>query len=340
MISANTSVTVTATPATAGGVVYSFAYWQKGDERITTNPYTFNINAHIPSMQAVFTRVVEVSDLSDGAGSATSPTLRYALTNAVDGDTIRLTGVNAGVSTVSVSSVLPEITKSVTIEGNGVVLTRTFEGAYNTQLLRITGTTALVNISRVHFKDGRANDYGAGIYNNGTLTLESCIFSGNQTSTTGTSQAGAINNNSGDLTIRGCTFYGNSTGTWGGGAIYVQGGALTLTGNLFYGNTGGSDTRAYPVVNPSNRTVTGSYNVVDVALGASTGQAGWAAGTGDTTFTDLSISGVPIDTTSFAPVNNAGLKVVPSGLANFPATYFNGTARTFPGAPGAVAAAP
>jgi hypothetical protein len=340
MISANTSVTVTATPATAGGVVYSFAYWQKGDERITGNPYTFNINAHIPSMQAVFTRVVEVSDLSDGAGSATSPTLRYALTNAVNGDTIRLTGVNAGVSTVSLSSVLPEITKSVTIEGNGVVLTRTFTGANNTQLLRITGTTAVVNISRVHFKDGRATDYGTGIYNSGMLTLESCIFSGNQT-TSSSSQAGAINNsNSGELTIRGCTFYGNSTGTYGGGAIYMNSGALTptltLTGNLFYGNTGGS----YPVV-MSYDTVNGSYNVVEVNFGTASGQAGWAAGTGDTTFTDLSISGIPIDTTSFAPVNNAGLKaVVPSGLANFPATYFDGTARTFPGAPGAVAAAP
>jgi hypothetical protein len=53
------------------------------------------------------------------------------------------------------------------------------------------------------------------------------------------------------------------------------------------------------------------------------------------TFTALGISGVPFDTTTFAPVS--GLQnVLPSAPEGFPATDFNGATRDFPGAPGAV----
>jgi hypothetical protein len=105
---------------------------------------------------------------------------------------------------------------------------------------------------------------------------------------------------------------------------------LTLTGNIFYGNS-------TDVVNKSNGTIIASYNVVDAAFGTGTTQAGWDAGTGDTTFGDLSISGDPFDLTTFFPVS--GLQspgVLPSALPGFPATDFYGETRTFPGAPGAV----
>jgi hypothetical protein len=82
-------------------------------------------------------------------------------------------------------------------------------------------------------------------------------------------------------------------------------------------------------------TVIASYNVVDAAYGTGTDQAGWAAGTGDRTFTDLGVTGDPFDTTTFVPV--AGLSsVLPSAPPDFPATDFYGANRTFPGAPGAV----
>jgi hypothetical protein len=86
----------------------------------------------------------------------------------------------------------------------------------------------------------------------------------------------------------------------------------------------------------ANGSVSASYNVVDVAYGTGSGQAGWAAGTGDTTLTALSISGDPFNTTTFVPVSGLG-SVVPSGLTDYPAQDFNGATRTFPNAPGAVA---
>jgi hypothetical protein len=108
---------------------------------------------------------------------------------------------------------------------------------------------------------------------------------------------------------------------------------LTLTGNLFYENSAASH-----VVYLDNATIIASYNVVDVSFGTGSAQSGWTAGTGDTTFDALSITGDPFDTTSFVPVGALQSPGVLPGTrpADFPATDFYGNSRTFPGAPGAV----
>jgi predicted outer membrane repeat protein len=177
---------------------------------------------------------------------------------------------------------------------------------------------------------------GGAIYNTGILTLESCIFSGNQTTVSYASGGALYSANT--LTVRGCTFYGNTAG-YQGGAVYfsASGKTLTLTGNLFYGNTA----PVYPVVRNNSGTISASYNVADAAFGTGNTQTGWAAGTGDTTFTALGITGSPfVNTTSFVPVpalQSPGVLPSPAP-AGFPATDFYGAARTFPGAPGAVSA--
>jgi hypothetical protein len=92
------------------------------------------------------------------------------------------------------------------------------------------------------------------------------------------------------------------------------------------------------VRNNSFGPVDASYNVVDVALGTGSAQAGLAAGTGDTTFALLGIAGDPFNTTTFEPVTALRSPgVLPSTRpADFPETDFNGATRNFPGAPGAV----
>ena len=62
----------------------------------------------------------------------------------------------------------------------------------------------------------------------------------------------------------------------------------------------------------------------------------FAAATGDTTFSALSISGDPVNTSTFVPVAGLGAVLPATAPAGFPLTDFNGAARTFPGAPGAV----
>jgi predicted outer membrane repeat protein len=202
--------------------------------------------------------------------------------------------------------------------------------------MNITAAAGSVTISRLWFKDGGGasyNNYGGAIsIDTGTLTLESCIFSGNQTGYPG----GAISNR-GTLNVKGCTFVSNSSPSYNGGAIYSSSGTLTLTGNLFYGNTANS----YPVVYRGGGTVSsGGYNVVDVALGGGSAYSGWTAVTGDTTIEDLLGANttspfIDIDTLDLAPKSE--LSIIPADFAdNMPATDFYGNTRTWPGAPGAV----
>jgi hypothetical protein len=333
------SVEITASPF-AG---HEFSHWEVNGVSDTTsgNPLTLaSLSAHT-LVKAVFLGLV-VDTFTDETGSATiGGTLRYALTNFQDDDeSITFIGVEPGTTAIELTSVLPAITRNVTIEGKGITLTRASSWTGNTgtsQLLYISNSSANVTIRQAHFKKGAATTAGGAINNMGTLTLESCIFSENTSLSCGAVYSANT------LTIRGCTFYLN-TGLTGSGAVYFSaaGKTLTLTGNLFYGNstTVPSGTqRPVAWVAGSGATVSGSYNVVNVAFGTASGQAGWTGGTGDATLDSLSISGVPFDTTTFVPVSGLG-SVLPSAPADFPAKDFYDTTRTFPNAPGAVSVEP
>ncbi|GHV70371.1 hypothetical protein AGMMS49928_17880 [Spirochaetia bacterium] len=325
------SVTITADPSANS----SFVYWLVDVDGVksvdTSNPRTFTMTVHT-TVQAVFSRVVRVTNLGDTNGSASTVTLRYALANAEDGNTIRFSEglVQPGTSVIALNSPLPIITKSITIEGNGVTITPGASWSGDESMLGISSIGKTVNISRVHFKDGLTGEDGAAIYVNdrAALNLESCIFSGNQADYGG----GAIYNYGGTLTVKGCTFYGNSAlaPDVGGGVIFNTG-TVTLTGNLFYGNTAAN----YPVVRNSYSSVTsGGYNVVDAALGASNDQSGWTAGAGDKT-----ISAMPVSPLTFRLLSGSGaanvLTTLPSG---YPAVDFYGNAVTAGAAAGAVQA--
>jgi predicted outer membrane repeat protein len=322
-------VTVTATPAEGYGL-----YWLVDGINVgEVNPLVLTVTDHT-KVQAVFA-VLIVNKFTDETGSAEIPgTLRYALTNVQNGDIVRLSNVTPGQTLIKLTGRLPDIYRNISIEGNGVTLTR--DAAWttyneNSQLMCIPNGT--VTISGIHFKDGRAKDGGAIRKNNGELTLESCIFSGNQASNQSevTSSGGAVYNSSGNLTVKGCTFYKNSSTR--GGAIYVSSGTLTLTGNLFYGNTVSADWGL--IVNTSFGTKVPSYNVVE-AYGTGDNQAGWNAGTGDKTFAELGISVDPINTGTFKPASGLDSVIPNPPPEGFPATDFYGETRTFPGAPGAV----
>ena len=174
--------------------------------------------------------------------------------------------IDSSVKTITLTSQL-EIIKdtetftNLTIEGNGVIITRST--AVDNSLIKVSNqcdTFFELTIRRVHFKGGKA-PYGGAISNyiqeKGFLTLESCIFSENQAEIYG----GAIDNN-GQMEIKGCTFYGNSANNKGG-AIYNQYSGLDLTGNLFYGNTAPNP----PVVFVYATANSNGYNVIDVEYG-------------------------------------------------------------------------
>jgi hypothetical protein len=106
-----------------------------------------------------------------------------------------------------------------------------------------------------------------------------------------------------------------------------------MTGNLFYGNTASN---AGPVVYRNSVTLTSNgYNVSDATLVTGIYGAETTTPT-DTTFATLGITGDPFNTTTFEPVTELRNVLPSTAIANFPATDFNGNARTWPGAPGAV----
>jgi hypothetical protein len=294
----------------------------------TNNPLTLTITGNT-SLLAVFDSVV-----NDTADSGTG-TLRWALQNAGEGSTI----IFSGAMEIALAGPLPEITKSLTIEGNGSVLTRTtaFTESNISQLLRINGTTATaVTIRRLHFKGGRATNNGAAIESTGgaKLTLESCIFSDNRTSAA-SAHGGAIgvSTNGSLLTVFGCTFFGNQAGssastTSQGGAIYKNGtGATVLKGNLFWGNTANQR-----LVYTSAAIVLADvdFNVSDKVEGTSNGGTGWPAG-GANNKVD---TGQFVGSLSFKPTTTVTATSA-AKPANYPTEDFSGATITGTWRPGA-----
>jgi predicted outer membrane repeat protein len=299
----------TLTPTAKTG--YVLVSWTVNGETMAKNVTSIPINKHIWAT-AVF------------GPKPTASSLSKAMEDANPGDVIVVSGVTAGETSITLDAPLA-ITKSVTIEGNGVVLERdTFNWTEaDTAPLLSIGAGAEVTIRGVQFTGG--GHVGRAVDNAGKLTLDSCIFAGNEI-TSEYDHGGAVDS-SGELTIRGCTFYNNKvTASGRGGAVYFHGNNLILTGNLFYGNSA-------PLVYSSGN-IGSSYNVADVNFGLGNDQTGFAGGT-----ENQKIDGTLFDTTSFVPVD--GLKnVISTKPADFPATDFYGTVRTFPGAVGAVAKAP
>jgi hypothetical protein len=314
------SVTVTATPT--NGATLDHWVVNGGNVAPSDNTYVFTISAHT-TVSAVFVKIVTVTATSGTAEGS----LPYALANAVDDDIINITATGPITLTAQMT-----LNKSVTIKGNGVTLTRddSWSVSNSSQMLFIQGGT--VKISGIHFKGARATSYGSAIRNTAatSLTLESCIFSDNQTSSS-TASGGAIMTMTA-TTISGCTFYNNTTAGMGAVVDFSGNQTLTLRGNLFYGNTSTYSTSSPIVYKSGNGSVsTSGYNVVDVDYGTGDGQAGWAKGTNDKTFTELSISGDPFNATSIKPKDSTELgklQIVPASTYGFPATDFGGATRS------------
>jgi hypothetical protein len=309
-----------------------FRYWRVisggvTDTSQTSNSLTLTMNANKIVRAVFYTRVTTTNNT--GAGS-----LREALTNVADGGGI----IFPPEATISISAALPVISGNIVIEGMGATLTTT--GSATTQLSTAAGAT--VRISRLHFKGRGSYVQGPAVFNRGNLTLESCIFSDNWGSgaTTTYGYGGAIYSIGtaaapSVLTVWGCTFYNNRVNySSSAGAIY-RGNYTTLTlgGNLFSGNSG-SSTSYWSTVYPGNTTGTTTtskgYNVVDKLGGTTTQstQSGWVFDPADST---LVVSFVDTGAGNFRPLSTMPLSLITGPVstidANFPTTYFDGTAR-------------
>jgi autotransporter-associated beta strand protein len=164
-----------------------------------------------------------VTDTSDSATDTGS--LRYALSNAQNGDTINLT---SGLSAISLTSALPVISNGITLNGNGA----TISGNNQYRVFFVDAAGQNVSINNVNIANGYAHGgngggsgggglgAGGGLFlNAGNLTLGACTFAknaaiggngGNGMGTDGSGGGGGLGGNGGSNA-------GNNPGGGGGG---------------------------------------------------------------------------------------------------------------------------
>ena len=203
---------------------------------------------HLPISLAsttLYVNGVSGSDTSNCMSVQTAcKTIGHAVSVASSGDSIR---VAAATYTEHLA-----IGFSLNLIGSGASTT-IIDGAYANSVLTISSASADVGISNVTITHG-GGQYGAGIYNNGTLTINSSSINGNAASYQcrygycGAQGGGIFNTGNGTLTINNSTISGNSASarctflsgpchganSFGGGIF--NGGKLTMNNNTLSGN--------------------------------------------------------------------------------------------------------
>jgi hypothetical protein len=236
-----------------------------------------------------------VDRLTDsGDGSGLTGDLRYAITQAVDGDTI-----NFGVTgTINLTSALPDLTHNISINGPGANLLTVWGGGYDSyfrygSFFRIftVPAGATVSISGLTISGGAASDFGGGINNAGTLTLSNSTVTGNIADPAcwhiasgcpwddlATYGGGIFNGNATGtaiLTINNSTISNNQDPGGDGGGIanggryssgaLVRGGTVTLNNSTVSGNWAESGGGIYTELGGGTLNVTNSTIASNVA---------------------------------------------------------------------------
>ncbi len=191
---------------------------------------------------------ITVNTLSDSSPSGDGLcSLREAISNANSksdtsgGDCFGGTGTDLIVFTVSgtitLTSALPMIENTLTIDGSLQNITIDGGGLYEVLSVDSPATVVLNNLT---VADGNAAA-GGGVSNLGTLTVTNSTFSKNSATVY---DGGAINNQN-LLTVNYCTFTDNSAASLGG-AIYNSGtGTTNVTNSTFSGNTASPEGLGY-----------------------------------------------------------------------------------------------
>ncbi len=246
-------------PGTAAGTQYPN---QVTISSTTEDPNSENNSGNtLTTVVSCFTNLTVTTNADSGAGS-----LRQAILDICPGGTIGF-DMNQVTSPIALTSAELVINKDLTILGPGAnmltVQRSTAGGTPNFRVFNVnSGKT--VSISDLTMSNGSVTDQGGGIHNSGTLTLRSCVVSGNQV--TGSPVHGGGINNDGTVTVLNSTISGNSSlGAQGfGGGIYNLGG-LNLINSTISGNSAGNSGGGIFVASP------GTVNVTNTTIAANIG---------------------------------------------------------------------
>jgi hypothetical protein len=129
--------------------------------------------------------------------------------------------------TITLSSALPTLTGSVSIEGPGAS-SLTIEGDGKSDTILSLASTASASVSGLTLTSPDNNNAGISVSQGASLTIQNDFFNNLETNANG----GAILNNDGNVTVTQSTFFGDLSNTYGG-AIANQGGSLSISQSTF-----------------------------------------------------------------------------------------------------------
>lgn len=267
-------------------------------------------------MPAVF-QVNSTADADDGActplGTGNGCTLREAITRAnsdAGPETILFAPAltASGPAAITLTNALPLFSSETTLTGPGsglMTIQRSSAGGTPEFRIFFISQNHTVSLSGVTVSNGRLNGGGAGIANEGTLSLLDVTVSSNHTAdSTGNNvgnPGGGIYND-GTLTLTNCRVTGNSTGGSvsnfrggnGGGIYNLFGRTLTVVNSAISGNQTGATPGAPggyggAIYNQGFMTLTNS--TVSGNQTASGGAGGGIYNDGNATLTNSTISG-------------------------------------------------
>ena len=306
--------------------------------------YTTLLIYFLLSISTLQAATIFVSNLNDsGEGS-----LRQALTNAVNGDVI---SINIAGS-ITLSSELPIITQTITINGNNGGTIISGNNACRIFTIQITtGTIALNNLMVVNGLS--SNGAAAGLYaitgNNAKVVLVNCSFTGCVTN--GTEAYGGAIATSADMDITNCTFSLNSASASGGAIATLSACTLNILNcTLFKNNTantsgtGGIDLTENAIANIQNTILAGNtangmttaQNALSnggtiTSLGNNLSDTSPFANTSDLVtknlITDIKLSDIALMNGSYVCTLNDGSVAINAANANAPATDQLGYSR-------------
>jgi hypothetical protein len=207
--------------------------------RIAATPFLFLFTVLFAAFVVRKTPAATVTTLNDsGAGS-----LRAAIANAVSGETIQF----AVTGTVMLTSGELVVSVPLTIAGPGAdQLTIRRSSDVGVEAFRIFNVLAPgvvisdITVSNGWLDSGDEADYGAGISNQGGLTLLNCAVVGNKSASSYTRGTGIYNAYTGALSASACLLAGNiATGRYSEGSAIYNFGSLELTNCTISGNAAG-----------------------------------------------------------------------------------------------------
>lgn len=213
------------------------------DQRGVTRPQGTNCDiGAFELQQSSGTTVTNTNNSGDGS-------LRQAIANSQAGDTIDFNlsyPATIALSTASVGDFALQINHDLTIRGPGAN-NLAISGGGTLQIFSVSSGQTLSMSGLTIENSGAGNGNGGGFFNTGTLNLNDCVISNNQST-----QGAAINNQQGAiLNLKNSTVAGNSGAVQGAGLFNA--GTATVSNSTFSGNTA---LGAAAILNVTNATLT------------------------------------------------------------------------------------